>query len=90
MLNTYLNFITISDKVTCIYFYRATIAGEANKKGGIYDRLSTPQNFSGIYKRRFESGDGRINDATTLSARTHDGSYRGNTNTRTDVISKLY
>jgi hypothetical protein len=69
-----------------MYIRGATIAGEANKKGGIYDRLSTPENFSGIYKRRFESGDGRINDATSLSAKTHNGAFKGNTNTRTDTI----
>ena len=59
----------------------ATIAGSANKPGGIYDRLSSPQTYTGVYRRRFE-GDGRINAHTDLTASST--SFKGNTNTRTD------
>ena len=59
----------------------APIAGEANREGGVYDRLSRPENFSGVYKKRFE-GHGRINsDTQTTNFAT---GYKGSTNTGTD------
>ena len=36
----------------------ATVAGEANKPGGVYDRLSSKKTFTGVYKKRFEGGGG--------------------------------
>ena len=59
----------------------ATIAGSGNKKGGIYDRLSSPQTFTGVYRRRFE-GDGRINAHTDLTASATQ--FSGSTNTNTN------
>lgn len=59
----------------------ATIAGSGNKKGGVYDRLASPQTFTGVYRRRFE-GDGRINAHTDLTASATQ--FGGNTNTNTN------
>eukprot|EP00948_MAST-09A_sp_MAST-9A-sp1_P003046 g3046.t1 len=61
----------------------ATLAGEGNKPGGIYDRLSSPASFTGVYKQRLH-GDGRINSHTELTARQ--SKYKGNTNTGTNEI----
>merc|ERR1712167_36899 len=48
----------------------AVIAGSANRKGGVYDRLANPKNFSGVYAARFDgSGDGRINGDTQMTMR---------------------
>merc|ERR1712100_364464 len=52
----------------------APLAGEKNKPGGVFDRLSRPENFSGVYRKRFE-GHGRINsDTSTTNYKT---SYKG-------------
>ena len=59
----------------------ATIAGSGNKPGGVYDRLSSPQTFTGVYRRRFE-GDGRINAHTDLTASATQ--FSGSTNTNTN------
>ncbi len=59
----------------------ATIAGSGNKVGGVYDRLSSPQTFTGVYRRRFE-GDGRINAHTDLTASATQ--FGGSTNTNTN------
>lgn len=55
----------------------ATVAGSGNKPGGVYDRLSSPQTFTGVYRRRFE-GDGRINSHTDLTASST--TFAGSTN----------
>jgi hypothetical protein len=62
----------------------ATVAGEANRPGGIYDRLSNVKSFTGVYAKRFEasSNGGRIN-GDTINARSK--GYVGNTNTGTDA-----
>jgi hypothetical protein len=61
----------------------ATVAGSANKKGGVYDRLSGEASYTGVYKERF-AGDahqgGRINGDTRNAA----SRYQGDTNTGTD------
>lgn len=45
-----------------------TLAGSANKRGGVYDRLADPASFTGVYRRAWES-DGRMNGfATAMSA----------------------
>lgn len=59
----------------------ATIAGSANKRGGVYERLAKKDNYTGVYRRRFE-GDGRINAHTDLTASSTQ--FKGNTNTRTN------
>lgn len=38
----------------------ATKAGQANKRGGVFDRLSNPSSFTGVYRRAYHT-DGRIN-----------------------------
>lgn len=50
-----------------------TIAGEANKPGGIFDRLSSEKSFTGVYAERFKSP--HANKAQQ---------FRGHTNTGTD------
>ena len=62
----------------------AHIAGEANKKGGVYDRLSSTKTFTGVYKRRFDEGDGRIGHHADMHLTAKPSSYVGNTNTGTD------
>jgi hypothetical protein len=62
----------------------ATVAGEANRAGGVYDRLSSTKTFTGVYAKRFDTADpmgGRIN-GDTVNSRHH--GYKGNTNTGTD------
>jgi hypothetical protein len=50
----------------------ATVAGEANIQGGVYDRLSSTKTFTGVYAKRFEGGPGggRIN-GDTINSRHH-------------------
>jgi hypothetical protein len=59
----------------------ATIAGAGNTPGGVYDRLSSPGTYTGVYRRRFE-GDGRINAHTDLTASATQ--FSGSTNTNTN------
>jgi len=61
----------------------ATVAGEANRPGGIYDRLSNTKSFTGVYAKRFEGGvgGGRIN-GDTINSRHH--GFNGDTNRKTD------
>ncbi len=61
-----------------------TFAGEANRPGGVYDRLSNKSTFTGVYAKRFDRSDplgGRIN-GDTINGRA--AGYVGNTNTGTD------
>ncbi|KAG5183197.1 p25-alpha-domain-containing protein [Tribonema minus] len=43
-----------------------TIAGSANRAGGVYDRLCNTNSYTGVYAERFKGGaaGGRINDDT--------------------------
>ena len=34
----------------------ACVAGEANEPGGIFDRLSDPNRFTGVYRRGYNKG----------------------------------
>ena len=64
----------------------ATYAGQANKKGGVYSRLSNIDSYTGVYKQRMD-GKG-INMASDWDARRQNqiyGEYAGSTNTGTDV-----
>ena len=64
---------------------RGTYAGSKNKKGGVFSRLSTTENFTGVYKRRMD-GDGRINGHTDQSFFADKGKgYTGSTNQGTDL-----
>mmetsp|Transcript_19373 Transcript_19373/g.20098 ORF Transcript_19373/g.20098 Transcript_19373/m.20098 type:complete len:569 (+) Transcript_19373:14-1720(+) len=60
---------------------RPVIAGEANKSGGIYDRLSQQDSYTGVYRERFNQQG------------TSQPEFRGHTNTGTDQpihdISKI-
>ena len=50
---------------------------------GIFKRLYDVKNYTGVYKERFTSGDGRINgDADNRTGRY----FKGNTNTGTDEV----
>ena len=59
----------------------ATYAGSANKKGGVYDRLTDTSTYTGVYAQR-QGGDGRIN---AHSGANTGRSYQGNTNQGTDM-----
>ncbi|CAM9978027.1 unnamed protein product, partial [Ectocarpus sp. 12 AP-2014] len=57
-----------------------TIAGSANKKGGVYDRLCDQKSYTGVYAERFKGEGGRINGDTV-----NDGvAFSGNTNSGGD------
>ncbi|GMI41112.1 hypothetical protein TrCOL_g12442 [Triparma columacea] len=66
----------------------ATVAGEANRPGGVYDRLSSKKTFTGVYKKRFEGGGGRIN-GDTVNGRSYNGDTNGNTDERVIDISQV-
>lgn len=56
------------------------IAGSANKKGGVYDRLCDQKSYTGVYAERFKGEGGRINGDTV-----NDGvAFSGNTNSGGD------
>jgi p25-alpha len=63
--------------------FKPCIAGEANKPGGVFDRLSSPSHFTGVYKRAWET-DGRINHHTEVGLSAKGSAFTGNTNTNTD------
>jgi len=53
--------------------------------GGVFDRLTDPQGYTGVYAERFRTGDGRINADYDLSAGGHGArQFVGNTNTGSD------
>ena len=60
--------------------YQPTLAGQSNKPGGVYDRLSSPASFTGVYKRAYET-DGRINAFADTGVSAKSTRYRGSTNT---------
>ncbi len=60
--------------------YQPTLAGQGNKPGGVYDRLSSPASFTGVYKRAYET-DGRINAFADTGVSAKSTKYRGSTNT---------
>ena len=53
------------------------------RPGGVFDRLSTPHNFTGVYRRAWLS-DGRINHFADTGVSSIPTAYEGDTNTRTD------
>jgi hypothetical protein len=63
--------------------FRATLAGEANSPGSVFDRLSTPTNFTGVYRRAFFT-DGRMNAYADTGVSSIPTRFRGNTNTSTN------
>ena len=63
--------------------FRASIAGESNAPGSIFDRLSNPESFTGVYRRAWET-DGRINQYTETGATTRPTRFLGHTNTGSD------
>jgi hypothetical protein len=63
--------------------FRPSIAGESNAPGSVFDRLSNPESFTGVYRRAWET-DGRINQYTDTGASTCPSRFAGNTNTGTD------
>eukprot|EP00903_Cladosiphon_okamuranus_P014895 g13793.t1 len=57
-----------------------TIAGSANKKGGVYDRLCDEKTYTGVYAERFKGEGGRINGDTANDS----VAFSGNTNSGGD------
>ena len=66
----------------------ATVAGEANKPGGVYDRLSNKKTYTGVYAKRFDGSGGRIN-GDTINGRSYTGDTNGGTDVRVDDISQI-
>lgn len=60
--------------------YKPTMAGEANKPGGVYDRLASPDTFTGVYRRAWLT-DGRINHFTETGLSRIPSKFEGHTNT---------
>jgi hypothetical protein len=56
------------------------MAGQSNRPGGVYDRLSSPGSFTGVYRRAYES-DGRINAFSETGVSAKSTQYHGSTNT---------
>ncbi|GMH92899.1 hypothetical protein TL16_g12484, partial [Triparma laevis f. inornata] len=65
-----------------------TIAGEANKQGGVYDRLSNQKTYTGVYAKRFSGSGGRIN-GDTINGRSYNGDTNQGTDVRVDDISQI-
>ena len=75
-----------TDSYDSLQLSGATYAGSANKKGGVYERLATTQDFTGVYRRRMD-GNGRINAHTDQSFfADHGETYTGSTNQGTDTV----
>jgi hypothetical protein len=67
--------------------FKPTVAGSANRTGGVYDRLSNPENFTGVYRRAWMT-DGRINHFTEVGVSAAPSAFVGNTNTGTNESIK--
>lgn len=65
--------------------YKPSIAGSANKPGGVYDRLSSPDSFTGVYRRAWLT-DGRINHFTDTGTSAVPSAFEGHTNTRSNEV----
>lgn len=63
-----------------------TYAGSANKSGGVYDRLSSKESFTGVYAKRFDGSGGRINAEASFGVSAVPTKYKGNTNTGTEEV----
>lgn len=59
--------------------FKPTLAGEANRPGGVYDRLSKPSGFTGVYRRAFFT-DGRMNASADTGVSSIPTRFRGSTN----------
>ncbi|KAA0154460.1 hypothetical protein FNF27_07285 [Cafeteria roenbergensis] len=59
--------------------FKPTMAGEANRPGGVYDRLSQPSGFTGVYRRAFFT-DGRMNASADTGVSSIPTRFRGSTN----------
>ncbi|CAM9769723.1 unnamed protein product [Chrysoparadoxa australica] len=64
----------------------SVIAGSANKKGGVYDRLCDQRTYTGVYAARFNGGGGCINGDTANMESSASGGFRGGTNSGGDHI----
>ena len=60
-----------------------TLAGQANAQGDVFDRLSSPQNFTGVYRRAYYT-DGRMNAFADTGVSAIPSAYEGDTNTLTN------
>jgi len=64
-------------------FYTPTLAGEANRPRSVWDRLSQPSSFTGVYKRAYFT-DGRMNAFSDTGASAIPTEFRGDTNTQSN------
>lgn len=60
--------------------FKPTLAGEANRPGGVYERLASPSTFTGIYRRAWLT-DGRINHFADTGVSRIPSKFEGSTNT---------
>jgi hypothetical protein len=60
--------------------FKPTMAGQANKAGGVYERLASPTSFTGIYRRAWLT-DGRINHFADTGVSRIPSKFEGSTNT---------
>jgi len=65
--------------------FQPVLAGEGNAPGSVFERLASPESFTGVYRRAWET-DGRINQYSDTSASLKPSHFEGNTNTGTDEI----
>ena len=63
--------------------FRSSIAGEAIEPGSVYDRLTNPHLYTGVYKRAWFS-DGRINHHSDTGMSLRQTGFEGHTNTGTN------
>jgi hypothetical protein len=63
--------------------FRPTMAGQANRPGSVYDRLSNPTNFTGVYRRAYFT-DGRMNAYADTGVSSIPSRFVGDTNTGTN------
>lgn len=65
--------------------FRPTMAGAGNRPGGVYDRISSPSSFTGVYRRAWMT-DGRLNHFSETGVSSMPSRFEGSTNTRSDEV----
>jgi hypothetical protein len=63
--------------------FSPTLAGQANRRGGVYERLSSPEGYTGVYRRAYNT-DGRINAFADTGTSAVPTEFVGDTNTNTN------
>ena len=59
------------------------MAGEANAPGSIFERLSAPEHFTGVYRRGYQSPGG---GGYAINAKASPSSFRGHTNAASNEV----